>query len=98
MSLQNVEAFYQRMTTDPEFSNQVQQAKTSEERIKVIRNEGYYFTQEEFDEYTDKFLMSKFEEGELVDLSERELDAVLGGLKGSFPKAIALYGIPPYLY
>ena len=70
---------------------------SKEECSQIVKAAGYDFTLEEYEEYTAKLLESAEGEGELKDLTEKELEAVFGGLTGKF-KPQPLYGVvrPPY--
>ncbi|WYL93881.1 MAG: Nif11-like leader peptide family natural product precursor [Gloeotrichia echinulata IR180] len=97
MSLANVKAFYQQLANDEAFSTQIQNVKSKEECSQIVKAAGYDFTLEEYEEYTAQLLESAAGEGELKDLSEKELAAVFGGLTGG-RKFQPLYGVvwPPY--
>ena len=83
MSLENVKAFYQRLETDKAFQAQVKAAKNKLECSQIVQAAGYFFTQEEFEEYTAQLLESTTAENSLKDLNEEELEAVVGGaIKG----------------
>ncbi|MDJ0729009.1 MAG: Nif11-like leader peptide family natural product precursor [Crocosphaera sp.] len=101
MSLSNVKRFYQRLSQDEGFRNQLQKVKNKEECSQLVQRHGYYFTQEEFENYTSELLESSLNEEEgLSDLNEKELETVFGGsipyLKPfPWPPIIPMYGIPP---
>ncbi|TVP63788.1 MAG: Nif11-like leader peptide family natural product precursor [Nodularia sp. (in: Bacteria)] len=100
MSLEHVKFFYETIAKDEHFRAQVQGATSKDECSQIVKSAGYDFTQEEFEEYTLQLLESTANEGELQDLSEKELAAVVGGattaLVGSIlPYMVLLYGLPP---
>ena len=99
MSLENVKAFYQRLETDKAFQAQVKAAKNKLECSQIVQAAGYFFTQEEFEEYTAQLLESTTAENSLKDLDKEELEAVVGGIKSltelTWPPVIRpMYGIP----
>lgn len=83
MSIAHVKAFYQQLANDEAFSTQIQNVKSKEECSQIVKAAGYDFTLEEYEEYTAQLLESAAGEGELKDLSKKELAAVFGGLTGS---------------
>ena len=103
MSVENVKAFYQRLAQDEQFRSKIQGVKSKEECSQLVQQAGYDFTKEEFESYTSQLLESTVKEGELQDLNERELEAVVGGgIKlyewpwiNDFPPFLPMYGIPP---
>jgi predicted ribosomally synthesized peptide with nif11-like leader len=88
MSLESVEAFYERLANDPDFNSQIQSVKSKEECSQIVQAAGYDFTQEEFEEYTTILLDLNPSDDELRDIDEKELAAVYGGLQ-----AVPLYGV-----
>ncbi len=104
MSLENVKAFYERLTSDQAFRAQIQGSKSQDEYCKIVKGAGYVFTQEELEEYTAELLESTAAEESLRDLNEKELAAVFGGF--TFPFYLVrpqpLYGAvvsePPILH
>jgi predicted ribosomally synthesized peptide with nif11-like leader len=99
MSLENVKAFYERLATDEVFSSQIQNVKNKDECSQIVKNAGYDFTQQEFEEYTVQLLESGATDGELMDLNEKELEAVFGGASSVIGKLpIQPIGVvwPPY--
>jgi predicted ribosomally synthesized peptide with nif11-like leader len=94
MSLKNVKLFYERLSTDKAFGAQIH-GISKEDCSRIVKAEGYDFTQQEFEEYTSKML----DEQELQSVDEKELEAVVGGIKGFIGKPIIhpMYGviIPP---
>lgn len=79
MSRENVKAFYERLATDEGFRSQIQGVKNKDECSQIVKSSGYDFTQQEFEEYTAQLLESGATDGELMDLNEKELEAVFGG-------------------
>jgi predicted ribosomally synthesized peptide with nif11-like leader len=98
MSLQGVKAFYQRLADDENFRNQIQKVNSKEECSQIVREAGYNFTQQEYEEYTIQLLESDSTDNELKDLEEQELEAVFGGVKRSIiprePIYQPMYGLP----
>ncbi len=107
MCLENVRAFYERLANDEAFRTQMQAVESKDECNQVVKNAGFDFTQEEFEEYTTQLLESNAAEGELKDLGllesnaaegelkdlgEKELEAVFGGILGK-PTIRPLYGV-----
>lgn len=95
MALQDVKAFYERLTTDEQFRSRLENVRSKEECSQTVKSEGYNFTQEEFEEFTAKLIASEKNEGELRDLDEKELEAVAGGAMGliRFPIYQLMYGV-----
>ncbi|MBE9197513.1 MULTISPECIES: Nif11-like leader peptide family natural product precursor [unclassified Nodularia (in: cyanobacteria)] len=92
MSLEQVKSFYEQLANDETFRTQIQGVESKDECSQVVQGAGYDFTPEEFEEYTIKLLESTGNEGELQDLSEKELEAVFGGILGK-PVIQPLYGV-----
>jgi predicted ribosomally synthesized peptide with nif11-like leader len=92
MSLENVRAFYEKLVNDEAFRTQFQAVETKDECSEVVKNAGFDFTPEEFEEYTTQLLKANPGEGELNDLNEKELEAVFGGILGK-PIIQPLYGV-----
>ena len=88
MSLESVEAFYERLAKDADFNTQIQSVKSKEECSQIVQTAGYDFTQQEFEEYTTILLDLNPSEGDLRDVDEKELAAVYGGLQ-----VVPLYGV-----
>lgn len=89
MSLENVRAFYERLGNDEAFRTQIQEVKSKDECSQIVKDNGYNFTQEEFEEFTAQVLEANANNGELQDLDEKELAAVFGGIALQ-----PLYGVP----
>ncbi len=95
MSLASVKAFYQRLADDKAFRSQIHNVKSKEECSKIVQAAGYDFTQQEYEEYTAQLLESDSNDNELKDLSEQELEAVMGGVTsvlGSWQRIKPEYG------
>lgn len=94
MSRENVKAFYERLANDQAFRTQMQSSKSKDESNKILNDNGYEFTQEEFEEVTANLLESTKDNATLRDLNEKELEAVFGGAINliHFPFPILLYG------
>jgi hypothetical protein len=95
MAIADVKAFYQRLANDQVFSEQIQSVDSKEECSQKVREAGFSFTQEEFEEYTSQLLET--DDSELRDLNERELEVVFGGassLVGKFTFTVRpMYGV-----
>jgi len=97
MSRENVKAFYERLATDEVFRSQIQGVKNKDECSQIVKSSGYDFTQQEFEEYTVQLLESGATDGELMDLNEKELEAVFGGASSVIGKLLDGGVWPPYL-
>ncbi len=102
MSVENVKAFYQRLARDEQFRSELSEVKSKAECSQLVQQAGYDFTQEEFDNYTSKLLESSFNQGELNNVNEKELEAVFGGAINPYfppelwsPELLPAYGRPP---
>jgi len=92
MSLEQVKAFYKQVANDEAFRAQVQSANSKDECSQIVKAAGYHFTSDEYEEYTSQLLESTSTQGDLKDLSEKELASVFGGITGT-PIAQPLYGV-----
>lgn len=72
MSIKSAKAFIERMTSDQEFATKLNKLKTLDELQGFLRQTGYDFTKDEFNQVS----------GELQD---SKLDSVTGG---AFPTAV----------
>lgn len=103
MSLENVKAFYERLAKDEAFRTKMQGVTTKDECSQLVKSAGYDFTQEEFEKYTTQILESSFENSEMQDLNQEELEAVFGGaslsITDKWRPIQPLYGViyPPKL-
>ncbi|MGK7923575.1 MAG: Nif11-like leader peptide family natural product precursor [Trichodesmium sp.] len=89
MSLENVQAFYERIADDQEFLAQLQAIETKQERKNILEEAGYDFTTEELEEYTSQMLESSdAEDSVLEDLNDKQMAAVFGGLRVGIIQAI----------
>ncbi len=94
MSLENVQAFYERIADDKEFLAELQATETQEEGKKILEDAGYEFTSEELEEYTSQLLESTDgEDSVLEDLNEEQMAVVFGGLNSGIQP---IYGIPSW--
>ena len=91
MSLQNVKDFYERLASDEVLRTQLQAVESKEECSQIVKNAGYDFTQEEFEEYTAQLLESSSNNDEIKDLDEKELEAVFGGASTIFFKDLDIH-------
>ncbi len=97
MSRENVKAFYERLVNDEAFRTQLQAVESKEECSQIVKNAGYDFTSEEFEKYTAQLLESNSDNDEMIDLDEKELDAVFGGASSlvlDHKIYLPMYGIP----
>ncbi|MBP5973910.1 Nif11-like leader peptide family natural product precursor [Brasilonema sp. CT11] len=88
MSLEDVQAFYERLGSDEAFRTQIQGVNSKDECSQTVKSAGYDFTQEELKKYTAELLELAADEDGLADLDEKELATVFGGIM-----AQPLYGI-----
>jgi predicted ribosomally synthesized peptide with nif11-like leader len=88
MSIQSAKAFYQRMTEDDAFRTPFEEVSTKEERQQLIKDAGYEFTAEEWQDAVVEIQDTDSNE----ELQEEELEAIAGGVQ-----AVAMYGViwPP---
>ena len=75
MSIKSAKAFYQRMTEDASFSAPFEADMTYEERQKLIKDSGYDFTAEEWNNAISEIQVTRSNE----ELKEEELEAIAGG-------------------
>jgi predicted ribosomally synthesized peptide with nif11-like leader len=90
MSIQHVKAFYEKLSQDEAFRDQIKNVKSKEDCSRIVKAAGYDFTQQELEDYTADLL----EDDSSGEIGERELEAVQGGfmLRGS---SMQIYGLPP---
>jgi predicted ribosomally synthesized peptide with nif11-like leader len=104
MSLEHVKAFYVKLDNDEAFRSKIQQVQSKEECSQIVKQAGYYFTQNELEEYTLLILESANDKDELQDLDKKELAGVIGGamnpIIGNRPIIQPMYGVvwPPIDY
>ena len=67
MSVESANAIVERLKTDEEFTNNINEAPDDESRKKFIKSEGYHFTKEDLDSV-------------ISELSDEELDNIAGGV------------------
>ena len=84
MSLESVKAFYENLATDEALRTQIQGVQSKEECSQIVKNAGYDFTREEFEEYTAELLESTATNSELTDLDEKELASIVGGATSKY--------------
>ncbi len=53
MSIESAKAFVERMKTDGEFRNRIAEAESSEVRARILKYEGFDFTEKELDSLKD---------------------------------------------
>ena len=86
MSLENVQAFYERIADDREFLAELQASQTEEEGKKILAEAGYDFTTEELEEYTSQMLESTDSENNMFEeLNEEQMAGVVAGLAKFIP-------------
>ena len=97
MSLENVKSFYEYLEDNEAFRDQIKAAENKEECSQIVKEAGFDFTLEEYEEYTYQLLESANSEDEIQDLGEKELAAVFGGITGITSRIRPLYGVvwPP---
>ncbi len=83
MTTKNVKAFYERLAIDEAFRVQINLAQSKQECSQIALAAGYDFTQEEFEEFTRQLLDSLAADKALGELTERELEAAVGGAASS---------------
>ena len=66
MSLESAKQFIERMKNDTDFAKQVTACADAQERMALVKTEGYEFTQEEIGQIKEQ-------------LSDEELDNITGG-------------------
>jgi predicted ribosomally synthesized peptide with nif11-like leader len=94
MAIEQVKAFYERLSSDKDFYSQLQSTTSKAECKQVVNLAGYSFTDAEFEDYTAQLLGSKTPPGNrLESLNERELAGVLGGASIFMQGSVNL---PPY--
>jgi len=54
MSVENAREFIEKIKSDGEFSNQINEAKTQEARMQIVKSAGLEFTEEEYKTVTSK--------------------------------------------
>ena len=97
MSLENVKSFYEYLEDNEAFRDQIKAAENKEQCSRIVKEAGFDFTLEEYEEYTYQLLESANSEDEIQDLGEKELAAVFGGITGTTSIIRPLYGVvwPP---
>ncbi|VEP18563.1 Nitrogen fixation protein (fragment) [Hyella patelloides LEGE 07179] len=89
MSQEQVKSFYERLAQDEVFKAQIEGAESPQECSQIMREAGYDFTQEEFEAFTAQLLDSDDAKNSFDELSEKTLEAVLGGCGDPQP----VYGV-----
>jgi predicted ribosomally synthesized peptide with nif11-like leader len=94
MSLEDVKKFYAHLAVDEGFRAQIQSVKSKKQCTQIVKAAGYDFTEAEFEEYTSSIL--DLADDELLDLNEKELEAIFGGAAKvvSDPIFLPMYGLP----
>jgi predicted ribosomally synthesized peptide with nif11-like leader len=95
MSLENVKAFYKRLTSDKAFRTQIELAANKSKCSQIVSAAGYNFTQEEFEEFTSELIEADVSNNQFQELNEQELEAVMGGVTsvlGSWQRSQPKYG------
>ncbi|WP_019503882.1 Nif11-like leader peptide family natural product precursor [Pleurocapsa sp. PCC 7319] len=83
MSIESAKAFYQRMTDDASFRTPFEAELSKEERQQLIKDSGYDFTAEEWQQAMTEIQAARSNE----ELNEEELEAIAGGA------VAAMYGV-----
>jgi predicted ribosomally synthesized peptide with nif11-like leader len=95
MSYQHVKAFYEKLSQDEAFRDQIQNVQSKEECSRIVKAAGYDFTQQELEDYTAQLLEKDANsDDDLIDVGDRELAAVHGGFL-NWRNLIMIYGGPP---
>jgi predicted ribosomally synthesized peptide with nif11-like leader len=101
MSIQHVKAFYEKLSQDEVFRDRIKNVNSKEECSRIVKAAGYDFTQQEFEDYTEQLLEKDPTDDDLIDIGERELEAVHGGyvtgiiINGIDIGNLMAYGLPP---
>jgi predicted ribosomally synthesized peptide with nif11-like leader len=82
MTIESAKAFYQKMSEDDTFRTPFEEASTKEERQQLIKDAGYDFTADEWQEAVAEIQATDSNE----ELQEEELEAIAGGV-GLHPAA-----------
>jgi predicted ribosomally synthesized peptide with nif11-like leader len=90
MSSQHVKAFYEKLSQDEVFRDRIKNVKSKEDCSRIVKAAGYDFTQQEFEDYTAQLLSS---DDNLIEVGERELEAVYGGFLNR-RDFVQIYGSP----
>lgn len=76
MAIESAKAFIERIRTDASFRESIRKARDKKERWELIKETGFNFTKEEFDQA----------KAELAgQLSEEELEVIAGGSTAFIP-------------
>ncbi len=73
MSMESAKAFMERMNTDEDFRNKVNECKDQEARKAFVKQAGFNFTKDDLD-------LAK------VELNEGDLSSVVGGLDNGWQR------------
>ncbi len=95
MSVQHVRAFYEKLSQDEVFRNQIKNVQSKVDCSRIVKVAGYNFTQQEFEDYTAQLLEKDIiSSNALSEIGERELEAVHGGF--IYQRDMGqTYGLPP---
>lgn len=98
MLLAKIINFYRRIVRDRDFRHLLENAASSEECIKQMREQGYDFTPEELETGTLKILenngLKDLDDG-FSELSDREIELAFGGFWSNWRKRRPIYKYPP---
>ena len=101
MTIENVEAFYKRLVDDKAFRTRIETAKSKQKCSQIVREAGYDFTQEEFEEFTAQ-LLDADAKANSQELSETDLEVAVGGVNALLQDTRIdpgePYGLPPALF
>jgi predicted ribosomally synthesized peptide with nif11-like leader len=98
MAIEQVKAFYERLSSDKDFYVQLESTASKAECKKIVQLAGYSFTDSEFEDYTAQLLNVNKPIDCIDALDEKELEAVLGGVSKFTQGSVQMvpYGHPPY--
>ncbi len=94
MGIEQVKAFYTRLSSDAAFYKQLQLTGSKAECRQVVKLAGYSFTDNEFEAYTAQLLSANiFDDHQYESVDGKELEAVLGGASAFIQESVPM---PPY--
>ena len=87
MTIESAKDFYRKMSGDAAFRAPFESASSKEEKQQLIKDTGYEFTADEWQQATQEIQAADSSE----ELNEEELEAIAGGFGGV--GMIAMYGV-----
>jgi predicted ribosomally synthesized peptide with nif11-like leader len=94
MSIQHVKAFYEKLSQDQVFRDQIKNSNKKEDFNLKVKTAGYNFTQQEFEDYTAQLLEADISSANnVLKVGERELNAIRGGFI-DIHDLVPIYGSP----